>query len=182
MSGIFVTSAITLAFISLILGNIVPVYSIGTQAKHGSHISIQNPLNSDIEKYGLSVNNLSKSYTEQIITSCYDNDDHCPRMALDELNKTTGVQTVLGTFSDLIRLYDENNYSCHHEGHHLGMRLYDYTSNLEEALNHATILCGGSVYHGIFQSFFGGEQFVHNTDKNQIVITQLCTMGQENVT
>ena len=103
-------------------------------------------------------------------------------MALDELNKTTGLQTVLGTFSDLIRLYDENNYSCHHEGHHLGMWLYDYTSNLKGALNHATILCGGSVYHGIFQSFFGGEQFVHNTDKNQIVITQLCTMGQENVT
>jgi len=103
-------------------------------------------------------------------------------MALDELNKTTGLQTVLGTFSDLIRLYDENNYSCHHEGHHLGMWLYDYTSNLKEALNHTTILCGGSVYHGIFQSFFGGYQFVHNTDKNQIVITQLCPIGQENVT
>jgi len=90
MSGIFVTSAITLAFISLILGNIVPVYSIRTQAKHGSHISIQNQPNSDIEKYDLSVNNLSKSYAEQIITSCYDNDDHCPMMALDDLNKTAG--------------------------------------------------------------------------------------------
>jgi hypothetical protein len=102
-------------------------------------------------------------------------------MALDELNKTVSRQMVLGTFSDLIQLYDKNNYSCHHEGHHLGMWLYDYTRNLKEALNYATLLCGGSVYHGIFQSYFGGEQFVHNVDKNQIMITHLCPMGQENV-
>ncbi len=44
---------------------------------------------------------------------------HCPMMALDELNKTVSRQLVLGTFSDLVQLYDKNNYSCHHEGHHL---------------------------------------------------------------
>ena len=103
------------------------------------------------------------------MASCQDDDDHCPMMALDELNKTVSRQMVLGTFSDLIQLYDKNNYSCHHEGHHLGMWLYDYTRNLKEALNYATLLCGGSVYHGIFQSYFGGEQFVHNVDKNQII-------------
>ena len=103
-------------------------------------------------------------------------------MALDDLNKTVSRQLVLGTFLDLVQLYDENNYSCHHEGHHLGMWLYDYTRNLKEALNYATVLCGGSVYHGIFQSYFGGEQFVHNVDKNQIMITHLCPVGQENVT
>ncbi len=115
------------------------------------------------------------------MASCQDDDDHCPMMALDELNKTVSRQMVLGTFSDLIQLYDKNNYSCHHEGHHLGMWLYDYTRNLKEALNYATLLCGGSVYHGIFQSYFGGEQFVHNVDKNQIMITHLRPMGQENV-
>ncbi len=62
------------------------------------------------------------------------------------------------------------------------MWLNDYTGNLKEALNYATVLCGGSVYHGIFQSYFGGEQFVHNVDKNQIMITHLCPIGQENVT
>ena len=61
------------------------------------------------------------------------------------------------------------------------MWLYDYTRNLKEALNYATLLCGCSVYHGIFQSYFGGEQFVHNVEKNQIMITHLCPMGQENV-
>lgn len=33
-----------------------------------------------------------------------------------------------------------------------------------------------------FKAFFGGDQFVHNADKNQIVITQLCPIDQENVT
>ena len=182
MSSIPLTSAITLVFISLILGSIVPVYSIDTHTKHGAHMSMQNQQNADIEEYGVSVNNSSKSYAEQIMTSCHDDDDHCAMIALDEFNKTVGRQLVLGTFSDLIRLYDENNYSCHHEGHHLGMWLYDYTRNLKEALNYATILCGGSVYHGIFQSYFGGEQFVHNVDRNQIMITHLCPIGQENVT
>ena len=89
--------------------------------------------------------------------------------ALDDLNKTVSRQLVLGTFLNLIQLYEENNYSCHHEGHHFVMWLYDYTSNLKEALNYATLSCGGSVYHGIFQSYFGGEQFVHNVDKNRII-------------
>jgi hypothetical protein len=73
---------------------------------------------------------IHKSYAEQIMASCQDDDDHCPMMALDELNKTVSRQMVLGSFSDLIQLYDKNNYSCHHEGHHLGMWLYDYTRNL----------------------------------------------------
>jgi len=88
---------------------------------------------------------------------------------------------VLGTFSDLNLLYDKSNYSCHHEGHHLGWWLYDYTKDLKEALNYATLLCGGSVFHGIFQSYFERELQVHNVDKNQVMIAHLCPIGQENV-
>ena len=46
---------------------------------------------------------IHKSYAEQIMASCQDDDDHCPMMALDELNKTVSRQMVLGTFSDLIK-------------------------------------------------------------------------------
>lgn len=162
------TFAITI-FIALILGNLVPVYPIDNQK------------NANIEEDGVSVNNSFKSYAEQIMAFCQDDDDHCPMMALDKLNKTVSRQMVLGTFSDLILLYDKNNYSCHDKGHHLGMWLYDYTKNLKETLNYATLLCGGSVFHGIFQSYFEGEHLVHNVDKNQIMITHLCPIGQENV-
>jgi len=143
-------------------------------------MSVHNQQNANIEEEGMSVNNSSKLFAEQIMASCQDDDKHCPMMALDKLNKTVNRQMVLGTFSDLIMLYDKNNYSCHHKGHHLGMWLYDYTKNLKEALNYATLLCGGSVFHGIFQSYFKEEYLVHNVDKNQIMITHLCPIGQEN--
>jgi hypothetical protein len=182
MSGIILTGAIILVFIGLILSNIIPVYSIDEHVRHGANISMQTQSKIDIiEENGVTVNDSPESHAEQIMTSCQDNDNtHCLMIALNDLNKTANRQLVLGTFSDLVQLYDENNYSCHHEGHHLGMWLYDYTLNLKEALNYATVLCGGAVYHGIFQSYFG-EQFVYNEGKNQIMITNLCPINQENV-
>jgi hypothetical protein len=159
-------------FIALILGNHVPVYSMDSHQHH---------MNTDLER-SMSVNDSSKSHAEQIMTNCQDGDKQCPMMALNELNKTESRQAVLGTFSDLILLYDKNNYSCHNEGHHLGIWLYDYTKNLKEALNYTTLLCGGSVFHGIFQSYFDGQQrLTHNEDKSQINITLLCPIDQENV-
>ncbi len=179
------TSAVTIItiFVALILGNLLPVYSIDDRVNHGANISMANQQNSSIGEHGMQVNSSSKSYAEQIIVACQDENDgdHCPMMALDELNKIANRQLVLGTFLDLVRLYDENNYSCHDDGHHLGMWLYGYTENPKEALKYATIYCGGSVYHGIFQSYFEGEQFVHNLDKNHIIITGLCPVDQENI-
>jgi hypothetical protein len=173
--------SITLSVV-LILGNILPVYSIGDHSKHGKHLAIQNSQRSNLQDQGLHENNLPQKYTEQIFISCQDLDnEHCPMMALDEINKTGSSILVLETFLNLIKLYDENNYSCHHEGHHLGMWLYDYTGNLTQALKSATVLCGGAIYHGIFQSYFAGEQFVHNKDKNNLTITSLCPVGQGNV-
>jgi hypothetical protein len=166
--------------VALTLGNIVPVYSTDSITQHDTHKSMMNLQKTIIEEPGMSGNN-SKSYAEKIVEFCQDDNDHCAMEALDYLNKTINRQLVLGTFSDLIQIYDENDYSCHHEGHHLGMWLYDYLRHLNEALNHATLLCGGSVYHGIFQSYFGGEQFDHDVDRNQIKIAHLCPMGQQNV-
>ena len=77
MSGIFLTSSIILVFISLILGNIIPVYSIDNKTRHGAHMSMgqQNQQNTNIEEHGVLVNNSSNSYAEQIMTSCQDDDD-----------------------------------------------------------------------------------------------------------
>src|SRR5919106_847890 len=119
-------------------------------------------------------------------------------------NQTESRQIVLGTFLDLVQLYDENYYTCHDPAHHLGMWLYSYTTNLKEAISYAKpLLCGGAVLHGIFQSYFVSDQVqtidqnqtehhihnvdknqtehVNNVDKNQIMITNLCPAGQEDV-
>ena len=177
-------STIVTIFIALILGNIVPSYSIQDHVVH--HNVSENQHNSGPDNLVVLGDDSSKFNAEQIMLSCQDDNNytsgHCLMMALDELDKKTNSQLVLATFSDLVRLYDEHNYSCHHYGHHLGMWLYDYTGNPKEALKYATIHCGGSVYHGIFQSYFEDEQFAKsNVDKSQITITDLCPVGQENI-
>lgn len=181
---------IVTVFIVLVLGNILQVYSVSDHQNHGAHNLTQNQLDSNLNEHDMLINKSPELYAEQIFESCQNVSDvnnidnnHCPMMALDELNKTTtNRQLVLATFSELVRLYDETNYSCHHDGHHLGMWLYNYTGDTNESLKYATIHCGGSVYHGIFQSYFEGEQFSNtNVDKGQIAITNLCPVGQENI-
>ena len=54
----------------------------------------------------ISVNNLTRSYAEQIMADC-ENDIHCAVLALDKFSKTESRQIVLGTLSDLVLLFDE---------------------------------------------------------------------------
>src|ERR687895_1136705 len=132
-----------------------------------------NAENTNIEAdSATSVNNQTRSYAEQIMAYCK-NGSHCPVLALDFVyNKTESRQIVLGTFLDLVQLYDEKYYTCHDPAHHLGMWLYSHTTNLKEAISYAKpLLCGGAVLHGIFQGYFMTGQ-VHNVvDNNQITIT-----------
>ena len=78
--------AITI-FIALILGNQVPVYPVDNHTHHGTHMSMQNQKNASIEDDGVSGNNSSKSFAEQIMAYCQGGNEHCPMMALDESNK-----------------------------------------------------------------------------------------------
>ncbi len=162
-------STFTIMVVATLLVSIVPVYSSGNQNNTG--IEEEDPT---------SINNLTKSYAEQINLFCK-NDMHCPVMALDNLDETMSRQTVLGTFSDLVALYDKTGYDCHHKAHHLGVWLYGYATNLKEALSYATLLCGGAILHGIFQNYFMTEHDVRNVDKDQIKITDLCPISQDNI-
>jgi hypothetical protein len=123
----------------------------------------------------------SKPYAEQIMADCQDGNEHCPVMYLNELNKTASRQDVLRTFSHLNLLYDKSDFYCHHVGHHLGSWLYYYTKDLKEALNYASMFCGGSNYHGILTSYFEQEYQGHNVDKYQIKVAHLCPIDEENV-
>jgi len=55
-------------------------------------VSVQNQKNANIEDDGVSGNNSSKLYAEQIMAYCQDGNEHCPMMALDELNKTEAIK------------------------------------------------------------------------------------------
>ena len=168
-------------FIVLILGNLVPVYPVDNHTNHSGHVSVQNQKKATIEDDGVPGNESSKQYAEQIMASCQDGNEHCLAMSLNELNKTASRQDVLRTFSDLNILYDKSDFYCHDVGHHLGHWLYYYTRDLKEALNYASLSCGGSNYHGILISYFEDEYPLHNVDKYQIKVAHLCPIDQENV-
>jgi len=168
-------------FVVLILGNQVHVYPADNDTHHGAHESVENQKKASIEYDDVLGNESSKSYAEQIMMYCQDGNEHCPIMSLDVLNKTANRQDVLRTFSDLNLLYDERDFNCHHVGHHLGSWLYNYTKDLKEALNYATLFCGGSNYHGVFQSYFELVHRVLNVDKYEIKVADLCPIDQENV-
>jgi len=175
-------------FVVLVLGNQVHVYPANDETHQGAHTDnnihqgdhelVQNQKKDSIEYDDVSGN---ESYADQIMGYCENRNEHCPMISLDVLDKTASRQDVVKTFSDLNLLYDKSKFICHDEGHHLGSWLYNYTKDLKEALNYATLYCGGSNYHGIIQSYFDLEYRVQNVDRNQIKVSQLCPLEQENV-
>jgi hypothetical protein len=122
-------------------------------------------------------NQTEQAYAQNIIDTCK-SAMHCPVTGLDNLTKTENRQIVLGTFADLVTLYD-HTYPCHEIAHHLGLWLYGYTQDLNESLPYAKMECGGAVFHGIMQNYFMTEQF-HGIPESQIQITKLCPQEPDN--
>ena len=168
-------------FIVPILGNLVPVYPVENDTNDGTHVLVQNQIKATIEFNDVQGKESFKHYAEEIMAYCQDGNEHCPMLSLNKLNKTVTQQDVLKTFSHLNLLYDKSGFSCHDVGHHLGSWLYYYTRDLKEALNHASLFCGGSNYHGILISYFEEKYPVQNVNKYDIKIANLCPVDQENV-
>ena len=80
--------------------------------------------------------NVAYNYAEEIMTECEGKVD-CVINALSYIAEREEQSVVLLTFQDLISKYDESLLYCHPQAHHLGMFLYDYISDLSEALSHA---------------------------------------------
>ena len=119
------------------------------------------------------------AYAEQIVQTCKE-DVHC---SIDELNdlveKITKRETTLNIFLDVVRLYDKSNYKCHETSHHLGLWLYGYATNLDEAIQYVEMLCGGGLFHGVFQNYFMTQKF-NNIPPDEIGVVGLCSKYEEN--
>jgi len=109
------------------------------------------------------------AYAQNILDECK-TDMHCAVDSLNKLHKVNNEQ-VLVVFSELIEKYDQSEYPCHETSHHLGMWLVGHTS-LEKSLEIAKQMCGGGIFHGIFQNYLALENF-HNQTPEQIDI-DLC--------
>ncbi len=111
------------------------------------------------------------SDAEQIISKCED-DVLCAVDSIQVLAKNGKDEKIIDTFHELVSLY-EKNYPCHMVAHHLGMWLYGYVGEIDEALKNAKMICGGAIYHGVLQKYLMTEHFV-NTDPSEIVFDKIC--------
>jgi len=137
-------------------------------------VTDQNTENVNNTVVDLQKNEKAKLYAENIIAEC-ERDKHCLVEMLWELSNKENQQTVLTTVGDIISIYQKEGFYCHQQAHHLGMFLYSYTSNLDKVLLSADRNCGGSLYHGIMETFFMSEGYSSKDTKiNDREITKLC--------
>ncbi len=115
--------------------------------------------------------NKVQSHIEQIVSNCQTKTD-CIIDSLTEVAINEKKYLTLRTYGGIITWYEESLGYCHGLGHHLGMFLYDYTSDLQEALFYADQRCGLSQIHGVVHKFFQ-KQF-SNTDPKLIEVSNIC--------
>ncbi|MGH9922416.1 MAG: hypothetical protein ACRD38_06670, partial [Nitrososphaerales archaeon] len=159
---------------------IVAAISVGSLSTALFLVSQETP-NTEELRQDLDTQEIAKteqSHVDAIIAECQNN-VHCAMRSLSELAKGKDRSTVLTTFTDLITEYDQSYYRCHETAHHLGMFLYSYLGDLNEALPYAKQECGGAVFHGIIQGFLG-EQVAKKVNPEDIDITKICPESDDN--
>jgi len=114
-------------------------------------------------------------YAQQIISVC-EKDVQCAVNLLQELSNEKESDVILTTFKNLISQY-ERKYACHQFGHHLGMWLYTYMDDVDQALAQAEMVCGGSIFHGVVQNYLMTEHLA-NTDPSEIVFDKICSKNE----
>jgi hypothetical protein len=125
------------------------------------------------------IQNIQYNDAEQIYDNCKD-EMHCVVDSLNNIAKTEQKNLVLTTFSEVSVLYGSSKeFQCHMIIHHLGMWLYGYTGELDEAFKYASPICAGGHYHGIFQNYFLGKS-LEGAEPNEIQIVGLCDRIDEN--
>jgi len=99
----------------------------------------------------------TKDYSQIILSTC-GIDNYCIWLSLTSLSKTEDRETVLITYSGIMKARQDS--ICHLLGHKLGWFIYDYTEDLAEALSLIDRTCGGSIYHGVMQSYFSTPSYI----------------------
>jgi len=107
-------------------------------------------------------------------------DEHCVVENLQVLAGKENQDAVLTTFDGILSIYNDSNFYCHPQAHHLGMFLYGYLGDLEQSLLYADQRCGGSVYHGVVQNFLTTETLFGTNELDDIDITKICSKDLEN--
>jgi len=113
----------------------------------------------------------TKDDSQSILSDCRSN-ANCILESLTNLSKTEDKETVLTTFSDIIKARQQTQ--CHRLAHHLGQFMYNYTENLDESLSLIDRTCGGALYHGVMQAYFATKSLSDNGTPTNVVASNAC--------
>jgi len=102
-------------------------------------------------------------------------DENCVIEQLQDFSIDENREIILSAFSEMLSVYDNSDFYCHRQAHHLGMFLYGFIGNLEESLLHADQRCGGALFHGIIQNYFISQVLLDDKNLNNIDISQICS-------
>ncbi len=101
-------------------------------------------------------------------------DEHCIVESLQILAKQQDDKIVYATVDKIMSHIDDAGIYCHKQGHHIGIFLYAYTQDLSKALLSADRKCGGSMYHGIVETYFMSEVLLEGTNVEDVQIKNSC--------
>lgn len=161
MNKILIIAIIAIPTLSLLV-----FLNMQPDSKNQTQNIIKN--NSEINKSDI------KAHDVESILSLCNLDEHCMVEALMELSKQQDEQIIYDTISELMFHISQAESFCHTQGHHIGSFLYAYTQDLQHALSIADRKCGGSMYHGIVETYFMTEILLKDTDKDDIQIKDSC--------
>jgi hypothetical protein len=161
MNKIIIVAIIIVSILSLLV-------FLGIQPESQKQTQSVPTNNSQIKESDIQVHD-----AESILLLC-ELDEHCMIEALQEISKQQDEQTMYDTISDLMYQIDQDGFYCHPQGHHIGSFLYAHTQDLEQALSIADRKCGGSMYHGIVETYFMSEIFFEKTNFDDVQIKDSC--------
>ncbi len=102
-------------------------------------------------------------------------DKHCYVEALWDLaEQAQDDDIVFGAVEEIMSNVQRAGFYCHTQAHHLGGFLYAYTKDLSQALSLADRKCGGSMYHGIVETYFLTEVVFEGANVEEVEIVDLC--------
>lgn len=168
----------------LVVGIILTIYFyIDSQNRDLVDKIIMQDQGADLSKLNdvLITNSNFKKSASDILDEC-GKDAECVIKHLQLLSNSESQEKILLIVSDIISSWENGNFYCHVQAHHVGEFLSGYfKGDVFDAFSHADGKCGNGLYHGIIENYLSLKVILNGVKVEELQITQPCIeLGSEN--
>lgn len=120
------------------------------------------------------------SYADAIFMACKTDND-CTIDNLQKYSQNSTKQTVLNTIDELITLFENGDFYCHPNAHHVGEFLYGFVErDLDIASRYVDSRCASGVLHGLVDNTIAIENLLYDTPVDEVDYVAPCeTIGEK---